>query len=124
MLYSFDSGRYVEKLPHKAQFDAWRKKLSDSAFEAVRNELMTHFNENEVNTAGWIPGHDWTGTVYDPLYRACGNNVEAAGLFFGLIVFKLLMDDPDKVWGFGRYEINNIPIKSLTYFLVQNPPSR
>jgi len=122
MLYSFDSDKYIKTLPHKKQYDMWRKKLSNVDHEIICNEIMQHFNEKEVNTSSFIPGKDWTGTVYDPLYHACGGNVEASGLFFGLIVWKLLMDNPDVVWGFGRYRINDVDIRGMTYFIVSNPP--
>lgn len=36
------------------------------------DELNKRIDENpEVHTAGWIPGHDWTGTVFYPIYLAC-----------------------------------------------------
>lgn len=41
-----------------------------------------------------------------------------SGMFFGLIVFKTLMGREGKVWGFGRYG----DIKSMTYFVLDNPP--
>jgi len=124
MLYSFDSGKYVKTLPHKKQYDAWRKRLSDSDYDSICEELMNHFNQKEVNTSSWIPGNDWTDTVYEPIYHACGDNAESAGLFFGLIVFKMLMDSDEGVWGFGRYEKDGFPIKGMTYFIVNNPPAK
>ena len=65
-----------------------------------------------------MPGSNWDGTVYEPLYYACGKNQTQSGMFFGLIVFKTLMEREDKVWGFGRYG----DIKSMTYFVLDNPP--
>jgi hypothetical protein len=44
-------------------------------------------------------------------------------MFFGLIVFNLLMNRQDKVWGFGRFEKDGKPIESMTYFVLDNPPS-
>ena len=123
MLISIDSGKQIKTLPHKKQYDAWRKRLSDSDYDAICDELMSHFTENEVNTSSWIPGNDWTDTVYEPIYHACSDNAESAGLFFGLIVFKMLMDSDAGVWGFGRYEKDGFPIKGMTYFIVKNPPS-
>ena len=71
-----------------------------------------------------LPGHDWTGTVYEPIYEACGRNVSQSGLFFGIIVFNLLMNRDDKVWGFGRFEKDGKQIASMTYFVIHNPPAR
>jgi hypothetical protein len=124
MLYSIDTGKYVEKLPHKKEFDRWMKNLSASDYQNVIDALNQKVDLSDINTSSWIPGNDWTGTVYEPLYHACGNNKDASGLFFGLILFDLLMRREDAVWGFGRYEKDGIPIRGTTYFLLNNPPAR
>lgn len=116
MLLSADSGRNVTKLLHANDFDRWRKRISDADYDKVVDAINSQIDDNEINTAGWMPGHDRTGTVYEPLYEACGKSVYQAGLFFGLIVFKILMDRTDAVWGFGRFEKDGIPIRSMTYF--------
>ena len=120
MLYNVFRKRYVRTLPHEAEFNIWRRNLSDTDYDAVCIALLQHFDDNEVSTSSWIPGNDWIETVYEPLYRACGNNVEASGLFFGLIVFKLLMENTDDVWGFVRAEE---PIKGKTYFRLNTIPA-
>ena len=124
MLYSIDTGKYVEKLPHKKEFDRWMKNLSASDYQNVIDALNQKVDLSDINTSSWIPGNDWTGTVYEPLYHACGDNKDASGLFFGLILFDLLMRREDAVWGFGRYEKDGIPIRGTTYFLLNNPPAR
>jgi len=62
--------------------------------------------------------------VYDPIYHACGNSKEASGLFFGLILFNILMNRTDAVWGFGRFKKDGVPIRGTTYFILNNPPQR
>ena len=124
MLYSVDTGEYVTKLPHKREFDRWMKNLAPSDYQKVIDTLNQKVDMSDINTSSWIPGNDWTGTVYEPLYRACGNNKDASGLFFGLILFNLLMRREDAVWSFGRYEKDGIPIRGMTYFLLNNPPAR
>lgn len=118
MLWSFDRDERVERLPHEREFWAWRKNLSDTDYERVVEAINEAIGDDDVSTAGWLPGHDWTGTPYEPLYYACGQSREQAGQFFGLIVFKLLMDREDRAWGFGRYEKAGVPISSMTYFAV------
>ena len=122
MLYSIDTGKYVKVLPHKKDFDIWRNHISDADYQKIVDAINEKVDNSDINTAGWIPGHDWTGTVYEPLYFACGKNQTQAGMFFGLIVFKTLMERTDSVWGFGRFEKNGIPIHSTTYFLLDTPP--
>lgn len=124
MLYSIDTGKYVTRVPHKADFDKWMKNLSEDDYKKIEAELNQKIDQNDINTAGWLPGHDWTGTVYEPIYEACGRNVSQSGLFFGLIVFNLLMEREDKVWGFGRFEKDGKQIASMTYFVLDNPPAR
>lgn len=124
MLYSIDSQKYVTRLPHQADFDKWMKNLSVADYRKIEDALNEKIDQKEINTAGWLPGHDWTGTVYEPIYDACGKNVTLSSMFFGLIVFDLLMNRQDKVWGFGRYEKNGKQIASMTYFELKNPPAR
>ena len=124
MLYSIDSGKYISCIPHKKDFDKWMKNLSDEDYKKIEDELNSKIDENDVNTAGWIPGHDWRGTVYELIYKACAKNVTQSGLFFGLIIFNILMNREDKVWGFGRFEKDGKQIASMTYFLLDNPPVR
>jgi len=123
MLYSIDNGKYVRHIPHKKEFDKWMAMLSKADYAKIENELNKRINMSNVNTAGWIPGHDWTGTVFEPIYHACGQNITHSAMFFGLIVFNLLMNRQDKVWGFGRFEKDGKPIESMTYFVLDNPPS-
>ena len=124
MLYSVDTGKYVTRIPHKGDFDQWMKNLSATDYQKIRDELNKKIDQNDINTAGWLPGHDWTGTVYEPIYEACGRNVVQAGMFFGLIVFDILMNREDKAWGFGRFEKDGKQIASMTYFVLENPPQR
>lgn len=122
MLYSVDSGRYVTRLPHKTEFDRWMKRLSAADYQRIVDAINERIDASDINTAGWMPGHDWTGTVYEPLYDACGKNETQSGMFFGLIVFNTLMRRTDGVWGFGKFEKDGFPISSMTYFIIENPP--
>ena len=123
MLYSVETGKYVDKLPHKKEFDTWMKKLPQADYENIVDSLNAKIALNDINTSSWMPGDEWD-SVYKPLVVACGNNKDASGLFFGLILFNLLMRRDDAVWGFGRYEKNGVPIKGTTYFILPNPPAR
>ena len=122
VLYSIDSGKYVTSVPHKKEFVKWMKNLSIADYSKIEDALNAKIDQNDINTAGWLPGHDWTGTVFEPNYNACGKNVTQAGMFFGLIVFELLMNRQDRVWGFGRFEKDGKQIASMTYFTLNNPP--
>ena len=122
MLFSIDTNKYVTSIPHKKDFDKWMNNLSKEDLDKIEEELNSKIDESDINTAGWIPGHDWTSTVYQPIYEACNQNVTQAGMFFGLILFNLLMNRSDKTWGFGRFEKDGKQISSMTYFVLNNPP--
>ena len=122
MLYSVETANYVKKLPYKKDFDRWMSNLNPVDYKGICDELNSRIDGSEINTSNWIPGSEWTGTVYEPIFKACGYNKGLSGLFFGLILFELLMNRQDTVWGFGKYEKDGVPIKGITYFVIQNPP--
>lgn len=119
MLISVDSGKKVRSMPHAAEYTAWRKRISDDDYQKIVDALNDKVSDSDIATSSWIPGSDWTGTVYEPIYHACRDDVTAAGMFFGLILFKLLMERTDYVWGFGHYQKDGIPIKGMTYFILR-----
>lgn len=121
MIYSIEHEELITKLPHEKDFSIWRKRISDNDYNIIVDELNKRIDSNEVHTAGWIPGHDWTGTVFEPIYYACGRSIDIAAQFFGLIVFKVFMDRDD-YWGCGRYEKDGKHIRSMTYFRLNNIP--
>lgn len=123
MLISVDTGLKVTRLPHANDFARWRKNISDADYEKVVDAINQQIDANDINTAGWMPGSDWTGTPYEPLYYACKQNEKQSGLFFGLIVFKTLMERSDYVWGFGSFEKDGVAIRSMTYFITDINPN-
>ena len=84
----------------------------------IFDELNSRVSGGEVHTSSWMPGRDWSNTVFQPIYdRACGEDEGAAAKFFGLILWKVMMSG-DEAWCFGRYEKDGIQIEGLTYFRV------
>ena len=85
---------------------------------AIVDELNGRIDTNDIHTSSWIPGSDWSATVFDPIYKkACLQDEEDAGKCFGLFLWVVMMDRPE-AWAFGRYEKNQIPIEGLTCFRV------
>lgn len=123
MLYSVPDMKRLTHVPHEAEYRNWRAALDaydSGAFRRICAELDGRFEGKEVDTSSWIPGADWTGTPWDPIYYACGENEVSAGLFFGLLVWQVLLDRDD-CWSFGRYEKEGIPIRGMTYFRIDCP---
>ena len=119
MLYSIDKLQVVTSIPHEKQYRARKNRLSASEIAAIAKELNRLIDKCPVQTSSWMPGSDWRGTVFEPIWaKACEYNAEVAALCFGLILWEVMMDRPD-TWSFGRYSVNNVPIKGLTYFRVE-----
>ena len=121
MLYSIDSGKKITRIPYLQDYKRWRSRLTDTEYDAIYKELMIQISGSKIKTSSWIPGSDWTGTVYQPIYdKACDQDVNASAKFFGLIVWHVFMEH-DEWWSFGRFQLGNIPIDGLTYFRIDDP---
>lgn len=126
MLYSLDSQTYLadDYVPHRRDFERWRARLTDEEYARIYAELCACIDGDEIATSSWIPGSDWTGLVYEPIWAvACRRDQNAAARFFGLLLW-VVVRDHDEVWAFGRYEKNGVPIEGMTYFKLSNPPPR
>lgn len=118
MLWSIDSNEEITNIPYRKEYDRWRAGLSDDEYQAINAELASKIHGTEVQTSSWIPGDDWTDTVFDPIYsKACRQDPVASAKFFGLLLWEVMLND-DAYWAFGRYEKDGIPIEGLTYFKV------
>lgn len=124
MLYSLSREEYINGIPYRADYDRWRRRLSNAEYQAIYDELHARISGSEIETSSWIPGANWEGTVYQPIYEtACEYDEGAAARFFGLILWHVFLEH-EAVWAFGRYEKEGIPIEGLTYFQLKNPPPR
>ncbi len=80
---------------------------------------MIETGDERIHTSSWMPGSNWEDTVWQPIYMdACQYDEIAAGLCFGLFVWEAFLEHAE-VWSFGRYEINGLPIRGLTYFRIE-----
>jgi hypothetical protein len=126
MLLSVDSQSYIDGdyIPHKSEYNIWINRLSKDEITSIHNKLNEMVDEDEIKTSSWMPGSNWSSTVFHPIYeKACRCNEESAAKCFGLMLWHVLLERDD-VWGFGRYEKDGIPIQGMTYFRIHNPPSR
>lgn len=116
MIFSIDTGKEIKKIPHEKEFNLWRSRLTVAEFDAIVNKIDSLIDSNEVHTASWMPGNNWSGTVYEPIYtKACNYDETLSGLCFGLFVWYVFQIRDDE-WYHGRFENNGIPIKGMTYF--------
>lgn len=121
MIYSIEAESYIERIPHLKDYKRWRSGLSDKEYQNIYDELFERIDGSEIETSSWIPGSDWTGTVFQPIYeKACYRDNREAAKFFGLILWHVILEH-DEVWAFGRYKLGDIPIEGLTYFRIGPP---
>lgn len=121
MLIDIDSGKTIQRMPYEKEFDALRARLPEDEFDAMVsriNELIDAAG-GKVATAGWLPGHDWTDSPFQPIYaKAARGDYNRSAMFFGQLVWYTIMNRPER-WGSGRYDTDGRDIGSRTYFMLE-----
>ena len=121
MLIDIESGRPITKVPYQKDFEALRSRLSEGEFESMVARINELIDESgaEIATAGWLPGSDWTGTLFEPIYtKATRRDFDRSAMFFGQLVWFTVMERPEP-WGSGRYDLDGKDIGSRTYFRLR-----
>ena len=123
MLYDVPSMKRLTFIPYEETYTPLRRNLDrvdPQAYTRIHAELTSRFDGREIDTAGWIPGSDWSNTVWEPIYLAAEGDQIRAAKFFGQLVWKAVVDHPD-CWSSGKYELHGVPIQSRTYFRIDCP---
>ena len=110
----------VTRQVHERRFRQLMRNLTPVAFQRISdavNDFIDTKGRGEVVTSSWIPGANWNGTPYEPIHLAVGGNWHMARLFFGLIVWSVVMQRPE-TWSFGRYPKRQGDIIGMTYFQI------
>lgn len=118
MLIDVDTGRSVDLIPYRTQFDTLRKRLSVAEFDAMLDRINALIDASgaEIATSSWLPSGDWTGTTFEPIYsKAAPGDSQRSAMFFGQLVWYTIMRRPDR-WATGKYELDDKQIRSRTYF--------
>ena len=82
----------------------------------------TSIEGGKVNPFTGIAG-DWTGTPLDHIYQSCNQNVDEAGMMFGRLFKKIVIDRPEEWVGYRSDDDNptfprrGINLQGKTYFL-------
>ena len=123
MLIDIDTMKAIDRIPYRSDFDTLRSRLSEAEFEAMVDRIDELINESgaEIATAGWLPGSDWTGTVFAPIYtKAAREDFDRSAMFFGQLVWYAIMRRSE-TWASGKYQVDGVDIGSRTYFRVNLP---
>jgi hypothetical protein len=106
-------------MPHRETYERWLRNLDRKDFERIIETLHEKMDDTpdgeHVITSSYIPGSDWSNTPYHPIYEACGENWEAARLFFGQLVWQAVQMHSER-WYFMRQERDDDRPIGLTYF--------
>lgn len=101
MLFSIDQNGCVREIPYKKNYRRWRAALTDEEYGAIVADSIGRIDGGEIHTSSWMPGDDWSGTVYDPIYRKSCNKVMQLRLqCLGVVVRPVPLGSPN---GASRY---------------------
>lgn len=121
MLFSID-GKLITSIPKRrmAFFDSMMNNLNKQDPKAyinvaeALNEYIDSVPKDNPIFSSFVPGSDWTGTPYQPLYFACNQNKEHSGWLFGLILWQIMINRSDS-WIFKPSDKDD-DILGTTYF--------
>lgn len=121
MLFDLD-GRQITSTPHKADYDHWSKNITHKELETVIEAIQARINDLEIFNASFLPGADWNGTPFMPLYIACNENEENAAYFYGIMCWIAVQRHAEE-WICIKDKENKILGRGWTYFKKkQNRP--
>ena len=108
---------FVNTVWHKAFFDASKSRLSNEEYESMVDELNNIIQKSiddnsDIVVSSFIPGHDWSNTIWDAIYsKACGCDEEYSAQFFGLLLCQVLIDR-EETWFFIKQDV----ARGMIYF--------
>jgi hypothetical protein len=116
MLFNMTTSKEVMKGPYEKDYRLFMSRLSQVEIHQIEATLDEMIDGTEIQTAGWMPGHDWTGTPFEPIYtKAARCNYDLSARGFGLMVWAVFMKRPEK-WFSGHFEKDGKALGSRTYF--------
>jgi hypothetical protein len=116
MLFDMMSGKEITKIPYESDYRRFMSRMTTDEINHIETALNDLIDGTEIQTAGWMPGRDWSGTPYEPIYtKAALSNYDLSARCFGLMVWVVFMKRPER-WTSGRFEKNGEAIGSRTYF--------
>jgi len=116
MLFDMMTGKEVTRIPYEKDYRLFMSRMTPEEIDHIESTLDDLIDGTEIQTAGWMPGHDWAGTPYEPIYtKAARCNYDLSARCFGLMVWVVFMKRPER-WTSGRFEKDGEQIGSRTYF--------
>jgi hypothetical protein len=131
----------VSHLPHRGDFDHVWLLMTTQERNAIEEEVNrrldalitspdpnwgsitnTSIEGGKANPTTGVRG-DWTDTVFQPIFEACGEDEEFAGMFFGNVWKKIIIARDERWIGIRSdptFPQRGITLQGKTYFLDQD----
>lgn len=91
-------GRDVTKIGRGQDFKQRVALLPRDVQQAIRSALRAELDgvaPGKATAASWIPGRDWTGSVYEPIYTtACQRDFDSSAMLFGQMFREVVIEHP------------------------------
>jgi hypothetical protein len=98
------NGEQMHGIPkrRRAFFNSIRRRMTDVDYQAAVDAVNRYFDAHEkFVVSSFIPGSDWTGTPFQPIYIAANQSWDNARFFFGLVVWDAVANHrPNELWRF------------------------
>ena len=116
MLYNLDDNP-PNRDAHEADFQAWRSRISDADYQAMVDAINAYCDQHQEGfRSSWMPGQDSAiDAAFPPLTAACGGSREGSGMFFGNIVWRVIIDRDDN-WYFKAVDREGGDPPGMTYW--------
>ncbi|NOK08070.1 hypothetical protein HNS30_03310 [Corallococcus exercitus] len=115
-MFDLETGQLVTRVPYQREHDFFLSRMTPQEVATIEDWVNERIDGDEIHTAGWLPGADWSNTPLQPIYeKAARRNSEVAAKCFGLLVYAAFMRRPED-WISGRFELDGREIGSRTYF--------
>lgn len=107
------NGKIYNQAPHQSTLNALKRNLTNKELDAIIKELNHIISSSQgIETSSYIPGSDWTGTVYQPIYeKGADYSFDLAAKMFGILLFEVFINRSE-TWLFCKSE----NIRGTVYF--------
>ena len=98
------SGQEMRGIPRGRRefFNAIRRRMTDEDYQAAIDGVNDYIDQHdEFFVSSFIPGSDWGGTPFLPIWHAARHNYDHSRIFFGLVVWDAVANHrPGEQWVF------------------------
>lgn len=103
-----------------ATFRRALSRMSEHDVMAVRDALDARIEGSRIETSAWIPGNDWRGTPWQPIFEVgAKGSFEQAALMFGLFVWEAFDRHPED-WFTTKFSAGGEQDRFRVYFRAED----